>query len=160
MIWTSDSSSPNEHALEKAWSAVDEIYNSAGIPLDRQLRLTACVCDIISFVPVVRELHGKLKEHSARAMAQPRDQWFANADADSREHCFFTTALRRQSRHFIIWSGAFTMPRMPCSSTQQEVKPVGTRRLRTDSKILRANFERLLRNACRGSWIGFSTRAT
>lgn len=56
MGWVTASSPQSDWNLDRAWDAANQGAAAAGVPLKVQLRLTACVCDLLTMATLVREL--------------------------------------------------------------------------------------------------------
>jgi hypothetical protein len=55
MTWTTETSPPEEVALERAWDAVNQALDRR-VRVSIQMRVTACVFDALSFMTLLREL--------------------------------------------------------------------------------------------------------
>src|SRR5688572_30243620 len=80
MTWTTAGSPAQDWDLERAWSRANPASAAAGVPIKIQLRVTACVCDLLAAAALSRDL-------------------FALETARSRNHSTAADSLSIAERH-------------------------------------------------------------
>jgi len=90
-------SAPNEVLLYHAWHGLNQLLDKR-VPVSLQIRLTACVTDVITFMPLLRQLESeeasRLEKHfdlTVKRWDAPRSFQFAAA---FKATCYFLRALQ------------------------------------------------------------------